>query len=36
MAVFDFVIENGPVVEVSLIADRQTIAALDLEIGAAA
>jgi RNA polymerase sigma factor (sigma-70 family) len=30
--VFDFVIENGRVVEISLIADRTSIAALDLTI----
>jgi len=32
MVVFDFVIENGRIVEISLIADAQRIAALDLEI----
>jgi len=31
LVVFDFVIENGRIVEISLIADRPTIAALDLE-----
>jgi RNA polymerase sigma factor (sigma-70 family) len=30
-AVFDFVVDNGRIVEISLIADRQSIAALDLE-----
>ena len=32
MAVFDFVIENGRVVEISLIADRSTIASLNVGI----
>ena len=32
VAVFDFVIEGGRILEISLIADRQTIAALDLKI----
>jgi len=32
MAVFDFVVENGRIAEISLIADRASIAALDLEI----
>ncbi len=32
MAVFDFVVEGGRIVEISLIADRSTIAALDLKI----
>jgi hypothetical protein len=32
MMVFDFVIELGRVVEISLIADPQSIAALDLEM----
>jgi hypothetical protein len=32
MVVFDFVIESGWIVEISLIADAQSITALDLEI----
>jgi RNA polymerase sigma-70 factor (ECF subfamily) len=32
MVVFDFVIESGRIVEISLVADRSTIAALDLAI----
>jgi RNA polymerase sigma factor (sigma-70 family) len=32
MAVFDFVVENGRIVEISLIAEAKSIAALDLEI----
>jgi RNA polymerase sigma-70 factor (ECF subfamily) len=32
MVVFDFVIESGRIVEISLVADRATIAALDLAI----
>jgi hypothetical protein len=35
-AVFDFVVDNGRIVEISLIADRQSIAALDLEFSRAA
>jgi hypothetical protein len=32
MAVFDFVVDNGRVVEISLIADAASIASLDLTI----
>lgn len=31
MAVFDFVVENGRIVEMSVIADAESVAALDLE-----
>jgi hypothetical protein len=32
MAVFEFVVENGPIVEISLIADAGSIASLNLSI----
>jgi hypothetical protein len=33
MAVFEFVVENGRIVEISVIADAGSIASLDLTIG---
>jgi hypothetical protein len=31
VVVFDFIIDNGAVIEISLIADRQSVGALDLK-----